>query len=62
MAQGERPAAAVLKQLIPKASKDMSRNHLVSLQVLYFFWASAKLHNAAAALATAILGAMRLFR
>jgi hypothetical protein len=36
MAQGERPAAAVLKQLIPKASNDMSRNHLVSLQVLYF--------------------------
>ena len=36
MAHGERPAVAVLKQLIPKASKDMSRNHLVSLQVLYF--------------------------
>jgi hypothetical protein len=61
MAQGERPAAAVLKQLIPKASNDMSRNHLVSLQVL-FFWASAKLHDAAAALATGILGAMRLLR
>ena len=55
MAQGERPAAAVLKQLIPKASKDMSRS-------LIFFWASAKLYDAAAALATAILGAMRLLR
>ena len=41
VAQGERPAAAVLKQLIPKTSKDMSCNHLINLQVLYY-GASAK--------------------
>jgi hypothetical protein len=41
VAQGERPAAAVLKQLIPKTSKDMSCNHLFNLQVLYY-GASAK--------------------
>ena len=31
MAQGERPAAAILKQLIAQASKDMSCNHLFHL-------------------------------
>jgi hypothetical protein len=35
VAQGERPAAAVLKQLIPKAAKGMGCNHLLNLQVLY---------------------------
>ena len=36
VAQGERPAAAVLKQLIPKTSKDMGCNHLFNIQVLYY--------------------------
>lgn len=35
VAQGERPAAAVLKQLISKAAKGMGCNQLFNLQVLY---------------------------
>jgi len=34
----------------------------LSVSKSYIFWAGAKLHDAAAALATGILGAMRLLR